>query len=722
MGFVQAQTPDLSLENIFAKGSFSAKGFGPARWRADGVHYTTLEQGSLVQYEALTGARMVLVSPADLTPKNAATPLDIEDYEWSPDHQKLLVFTNSARVWRLNTKGDYWVLDLKNKQLQKLGGKAPASTLMFAKFSPDGTRVAYVRQNNIYVETLKTGQIQQLTRDGSKTIINGTFDWVYEEEFSLRDGFRWSPDGQSIAYWQLDASGVRDFLLINYTDSLYSFVTPIQYPKAGQTNSAAKVGVVSAKGGATKWFPLSNDLRNHYIGRMEWADRSDALIVQHLNRLQNRNEVTLIQTKTGQKQVVYVDEDPKAWVDVVDDVLWLNRGAAFTWLTESKGWRQVLQVSRDGKTVKPVTPSGMDVISVLQIDDQNGWVYFYASPQNATERYLYRMKLDGTGRPERLTPADQMGWHSYTLAPKAGFAFHYYSTFDMPTTIDLVQLPDHKVVRTLQDNAALKAKIAALKLPKAEFFKVKNGDIEMDAWMLKPSHFDANKKYPVLFHVYGEPAGQTVTNSWKGGGGLWHRMLAEQGYLVISVDNRGTPAPKGRDWRKCIYGAVGVLASEDQAAAVREISKWPFVEASRVAVWGWSGGGSMTLNLMFRHPDLYHTGLSVAPVPDQTLYDTIYQERYMGTPQGNAEGYRKGSPITFAEGLKGNLLLMHGTGDDNVHYQGTERLVNRLVELNKPFSMMIYPNRSHGIYEGKNTTLHVYSTLTRFLNEKMPVK
>lgn len=727
---LSAQTADstrLSLERIFNSREFASEPFGPARWLQDGSGYTTLEPSAaphlgrdIVRYAPQSGQREILVAAEKLVPNGESKALDIEDYEWSPNGKLLLVFTNTQRVWRQNTRGDYWVLDLLSNKLHKLGGAAKPSTLMFTKFSPDNRAVAYVRENNVYVEELASGKITQLTHDGSRTIINGTFDWVYEEEFGLRDGIRWSPDSKSIAYWQLDAAGVRDFLMINNTDSLYAFVIPVQYPKVGTTNSACRVGVVSASGGATRWMEVPGDPRNNYIARMDWAASSDEIILQHLNRLQNTLQIMLGNATTGAVRTIFTDKDA-AWVEVVDDLQWLAHGKSFTWLSEREGWRHLYAIARDGKSVRLITPGAFDVESISCIDEKGGWLYYIASPENPTQRYLYRSRLDGSGKAERLTPSDLRGMNRYQVSPDGKWAIHRYSTFDLPTATVLVNLPKHETVRELAGNKKLRAKVRSLAQKNGEFFRVHIGNgVELDGWMIKPPDFDASKRYPVLFHVYGEPAGQTVLDSWSGSLKLWHLMLAQQGYIVMSVDNRGTPAPRGREWRKSIYGQIGILASQDQAAACRVIRTWPFVDSTRIAIWGWSGGGSMTLNMMFRAPELYRTGMSVAPVADQRYYDTIYQERYMGLPSTNPEGFKNGSPITFAHQLQGNLLLVHGTGDDNVHYQNSEALINALVKANKPFTMMAYPNRSHGIFEGAGTTRHLYELLTRYLKEHVP--
>jgi dipeptidyl-peptidase-4 len=717
----RAQAVDQQIDRIFRSGEFALPRFGPARWLADGTAYTTVERAvepakgwDIVRYDGATGARSILIASSRLVPAGATTGISIDDYVWSDDGGKLLVFTNTRKVWRQNTRGDYWVLDLKGGGLKQLGGAAPASSLMFAKFSPDSTRVGYVRANNIYVERIADGRITQLTTDGSETTINGTSDWVYEEELGVRDGFRWSPDSRAIAYWQFDSTGVGIFSLINNTDSLYPVITKIPYPKAGTTNSAVRIGVVSADGGQTKWIKTEGDPRDTYLARLMWIDPA-TVAIQQLNRLQNRNDFLTSDIRTGDVKRVFRDEST-AWVDVVEEVVWIDGGRTFLWMSERDGWQHVYRVPREGGDGQLITKFDADVTDMAGVDEKGGWLYFIASPQHAGQRYLYRSKLDGSGVPERVTPAAQAGTHSYNVAPGGRMAFHTFSRFDLPPTTDVVELPGHTPLRALTDPSAVIAKLEPVVKPPVEFFTVDVGDgVVLDGWMLKPAAFDAAKRYPVISFVYGEPAGQTVNDSWGGSRMLFHRALAEAGYIVLSVDNRGTPAPRGAAWRKVVYGTVGDLSSKEQAAAMRALAaKYPYLDRDRVGVWGWSGGGTNTLNAMFRFPDVYKVGVAVAPVPDQRLYDTIYQERYMGLPQQNVEGYRLGSAINFAEGLQGKLLVVHGSGDDNVHAQGTEKLINRLIELGKPFDSMIYPNRSHSINEGAGTTPHVYKLIARY--------
>ena len=723
----QATDPSLlTLDRIFTTDEFRVESFGPARWLDGGTRYTTIEPSAAVEgardivaYDSASGAREVLVSAATLRRPGSPRPLEIAGYEWAAGGRLVLIYTNTRKVWRLNTRGDYWILDRQSGALWRLGGDAPEASLMFANFSPDGTRVSYVHANDIYVQELASRKIARLTQDGSATRINGNFDWAYEEEFGLHDGTRWSPDSRQIAYWQIDASDVGIFHMIN-NDSLYPRLIPIQYPKVGERISAARVGVVAASGGPTTWMQVPGNPRDHYIARMDWAGSSNAIVFQRLNRLQNTNDVRIGDARTGETRTVLLDRDT-AWLDVVDDLEWLEDGRRFTWVSERDGWRRVYLVPRDGAPPVPVTAPDHDVIDVVRISRADGWVYYRASPENATQSYLYRAPLDGKPRASRVTPDRRPGTHQYDISPDGRWAFVTWSAFGEPPLTELVTIPEHRVVRVLEDNARLRTKLKALKRGRSEFLTLDIGKgTTLDAWRMLPPDGSAGPRHPLLVHVYGEPAGQTVVDRWGGGNYLWHLMLTQRGYVVASADNRGTPAPKGRAWRKIAYRQIGILASEEQAAAVRQMQRWPMVDPERIGVWGWSGGGSMTLNAMFRYPDLYKVGMSVAPVSDQRLYDAIYQERYMGLPDDNPNGYRDGSPITHAHNLRGKLLVVHGTGDDNVHYQSAERLFDVLIAARKPFDMMAYPNRSHSISEGKHTSWHLRDLLTRFLETHLP--
>lgn len=727
----------LSVERIYGGNEFNAKTVS-AQWlpvsAVSPAAFTTLEDaqsgsaGQDIVRREVDGSSSIMVSARELTPPGESQPLSVDEYQWSADLNLVLIYTNSKRVWRDNTRGDYWLLDRTSRQLRKLGGEAPASTMMFAKLSPTNEHVAFVRDRNIYIEDLRDHTIRQLTHSDSAEIINGTTDWVYEEELGLRDAFQWSPDGKAIAYWQLNTEGVPKFPLVNNTDTTYPTVTWFAYPKVGQRNSSCRVGVVDCSSAETRWIEIPGDSRDHYLPRMMFAPGGSQagkldvcqsrLLIQQLNRLQNTNRLILAE---GDSLSPVLTETDEAWVDVHDEIMWFEDGKHFTWLSDRDGWRHLYVVATESGEAKLVTPGTFDVVELLKLDASGEWLYFIASPESATERYLYRVKSDGTEM-TRLTPQETPGTHQYSIAPDGKWAIHTFSSSSRPPLVELVSLPEHKMVHTLEDNSQLATKLAALDHQPTEFFRVDVGDgVMLDGWCILPPELKPGVKYPLLVYVYGEPAGSTVINRWEGSSYLWHLMLAQQGYVVMSFDNRGTKAPRGRAWRKSIYQQIGILPPQDQAAAVRAVIKErPYIDAEKIGVWGWSGGGSSTLHAIFKYPDLYKTAIAVAPVPNQRYYDTIYQERYMSLPELNMEGFRQGSPINFAHQLEGNLLLIHGTGDDNCHYQTTEMLIDELIAHNKQFSMMSYPNRTHSIRERKNTTRHLRQLMTDYLIENLP--
>ncbi len=709
----------LQLADIFNKGTYRSKTYGPVRWMKDNKGYSTLENNKdiggsdIIRYEAKSGTRSVLVAASKLIPTGETKPLAIRNYEWSVDNSKLLVFTNTRKVWRYHTRGDYWVLDMASGSLTQLGIAVGRTTMMFAKFSPDASKVAYVSANNIYTEDIASGEITQITFDGNDAIINGTFDWVYEEELSCRDGFRWSPDGTQIAYWRSNTENIGTFYMINNVDSLYSKPIPLPYPKVGTKNSEVKVGVVSIKGGATNWFEIPGDPTNNYLARMDFIPNSNEVLLQQLNRKQNTNTVWIGNTKTMALNNIFTDKD-EAWLDVHDNIMWLENEKYFTWTSEKDGWLHLYKVSRDGKEFSTITKGNIDVVRINCIDPKGGYVYYIASPENYTQRYLYRSKIDGSTAPERVSPKEQTGQHAYQISADAKYAIHSFQNSKTPNRIALINLQKHSTIRVLENNKEVLNKVNALALNPKEFIKLDIGEVVLDAWMIKPSNFDSEKKYPIIFYVYGEPAGATVQDAWQGGD-LWHHYLAQQGYVVVSIDNRGTRTPRGRNWRKSIYRQIGILAAQDQVLAAQVVFKnYPFIDTAKVGIWGWSGGGQMTMNCLFRYPEIYNAGLAVSFVSDQRLYDNIYQERYMGLLEDNEANYIAGSPISHAKNLEGNLMIMHGTADDNVHYQSFERLANELIKHNKMFDMMSYPMRSHGINERKNTSLHLRETMARY--------
>ncbi|NVK58419.1 MAG: S9 family peptidase, partial [Alteromonadaceae bacterium] len=639
-------TPTLSLERIYTNNEFSAERAPYFRWLDDGSGYTVLESrtthneeddseqsitgSDIVFYQPDGNGRKVLISLEQLTPEGAKEALSIDDYQWSDDGQWALIFTQAQKVWRYRTRGDYWVLNLHSNTLYQLGGDEPAPTsLMFAKFSPDSQKVAYVQNNNIYVETLGNKAVTALTTDGSDTLINGNFDWVYEEEFTITDGFRWSPDSSSIAYWQLDSSGVKFFTMINNTDSLYPTLTKFPYPKAGEQNSAVRVGVVALSDRQTRWADLTGDNRDRYIPRISWAGTSDAVLIQDVNRPQNTNTLRLFDWQNNRLETIYTDHDD-AFLEWYYQAEWQPDGSHFIWHSERDGWRHLYRISRDGSSIVDLTPGDYDVVDMITLNENTNSLYFTAAPEHPEQRFLFRTSLDGSSPPKRVTPAEFAGNNRYKMSKDASYAMHTHSRFNQPASSQIIKTDGHVTVTQLTSNQALKDKLTNEALPKHEFFQVEaRDDVVLDGWIMFPPDMDSTKKYPVIFYVYGEPWGSTVQDSWSGKSYLWNSMMTQKGFIMVSVDNRGTRAPKGRDWRKSIYKKIGSITVRDQVDALDAIAKrWPQIDSSRVGVWGHSGGGSSTLNLLFRHGDKFHVGVSQAPVADIRYYDTIYQERY----------------------------------------------------------------------------------------------
>ena len=693
-------------------------------WSEDGNSYYENSDEGIVKYQMPAFTKTVIVTTQQLTPKDSAHALKVRNFFFSDDGKKILIYTNSKKVWRYDTRGDYWVLNTTDSSLKQIGKTLPSSSLMYAKFSPDGNSVAYVSKHNLYVEDLNSNNIKQLTTDGTDRMINGTFDWVYEEEFDCRDGFRWSPDGKNIAYWKVDATKIPNFLMIDNTDSIYSFVKPVEYPVAGTDPSPCYVYVVNLSTGNSTKMNVPGDPQQHYIPRMEWAANSSQLIIEQFNRKQNEIKIMYCDAATGATNEIYTESDTtwidnkNAWSDerFSNHWEWVKDGKAFLWVSEKDGWRHIFLISRDGKNQTLLTDGDYDIITLKGYDDKSGYVYFMASPDNATQSYLYRVKMDGKSKAERLSPADESGTHDYDLSTNGMYASHEFSNINTPPVEDWVSLPKHSVIKKEEQENSRFA------MPHVDMFKITTDDsITMDGWIVKPTNFDSTKKYPVVFYVYTEPAAQTVTDRYGTGYNfLYNGSLADDGYIYISVDGRGTPAPKGAAWRKSIYRNIGRINIHDQGMAAKKILQWPFIDTSRVAVWGWSGGGSATLNCILQYPEIYKTGISIAAVDNELTYDDIYQERYMGLPQENKEDFIAGSPITYAKNLKGHLLIIHGTGDDNVHYANAEMMINELIKYNKIFQFMPYPNRTHAINEGEGTTRHLRNLYTTFLRQYCP--
>lgn len=708
---VSAQVTELTVEAIFGSDDFAST-LVPVQWSNDPRYVTVLEQNGisadLYRIDARSGERDLLVRGADLIPAGGGNPIAIESYQFSPDGSKLLIFTNSVRVWRQNTKGVFYVWDFRRRELTPVS--ATPGLQQFAKFSPDNRSVGFVRDHNIFVTDIRSGRERQLTFDGDENVINGTTDWVYEEELGLRDAFRFSPDSRRIAFWRLDQTVINPFYLIDNLE-LYPQLLPVRYPKAGQQNSDVRIGVVEISSGETTWIDLGQD-KDIYISRMDFAASSDEIWLTRLNRHQNRLDVMLADVRSGLSRVTVTDTDP-AWVDPTEPY-WIDGGRRFLLASERDGYNQLFLFNRDGSLRNKVTTGEWDVSSVYGIDERNDVVYFGGAGEGPLKNPLFRVGIDGEDL-ARVSTAS--GSHSIAFNSDFSLYVDTYSTAGVPPTATL-HSADGRVIRTISDNMDLMARIQSLNLAIPEFIKVPvaNG-VDLNGYIIRPRDFDISKRYPLLVYVYGGPGSQTVRDSWGGTRYLWHQLLAQEGYLVASVDNRGTGS-RGRDFKKITYRNLGRYEAADQVAAARYFGSQPFVDEDRIGIWGWSYGGYMSLMSMFTGQGVFRAAISVAPVTDWRLYDTIYTERYMRTPQENPAGYEYGAPLNHVEKLEGRLLVVHGTGDDNVHFQNTVQLVQRLEDAGKQFDMRLYPNKTHSI-SGSRTQVNLYTLFTQWLRANL---
>ena len=705
-------------------------------WNEEETGYYSIKENNIMLISTEGEKDQLILSSSEVG------DIKIESFLFSQNKNKILLFTKSVKVWRYNTRGDYWVYDFKTKQGNKIGKSMPDSSLMFAKFSPNEKFVAFVSKEksdknirnsstsvNIYIENLEDNSIKKLTSsNGTEKLINGTFDWVYEEEFGCRDGFIFNESGNKIAFWQIDANQVRDFYMINNTDSIYSYTIPVEYPKVGEDLTPAKIGVINLDNGEIQWMNIPGESHKYYLPRMTWIPGRDELMVQQLNRKQNHSKIFVANSDTGESKLLMEEKDD-AWVDlrsswpyqVQAGWKFINGGKEFLYTTEKDGWSHIYRFNIKKQTEYLVTKGNYDVVKPLAYDEKSDEVYFIASPNQPTERYLYKTSAKGKGNLKRITPEILEGSHNYQISTKAKYAFHSFSNYYTRPMQAVVSLPDHRFINEDQNMINKFDKKKKNDHP-LEFFQITTvDDVTMEGWIVKPKDMDKNKKYPVLFYFYSEPAGQTGVNRYgAGNNGLYDGNLAEDGYVYVTFDGRGTPSPKGRAWRKAIYRQIGRVNVRDMAMGAKAVfDKYTFIDTSRVAVHGWSGGGTATLNCLFQYPEIFHTGIAVAAVANQLTYDNIYQERYMGDPKESYQDYVDGSPIKYAKNLEGNLLYIHGTGDDNVHYQNAEMLANELIKHKKVFYMLSYPNRSHGIRED-GAYPHVRLMFTDFLRKNCP--
>ncbi len=744
-----AEPADLSLESLFNASTFQGGFFRGGRWAESGpvVRYIERTEGGtdLMEYNLETDTRTVLIDGSGLAKPDGDGLIQIEDYAYSADRSKVLLYTDSERVWRLNTKGYYYVYDPEAGTATPVSDRA-AGLQMFAKFDPAGERVAFVRDRDLFVVDLAAGTETRLTDSGSPGgVINGTFDWVYEEEFGLRDGFQWSPDGQHLAFFQLDETDTRDFQMTDFR-TLYPEYTKFRYPKAGEVNAEIRIGVIDMAGGEHAIRFFDTDTWNEggetteYLAMMDWTPLVDGrhwVAMGRMNRDQNVLEL-IYGDPASMGTSIALEETSDTWVDVetgfsdldTGTLTYLDDGEHFVWRSDRTGHSHLFLYRNDGTFVRQLTGGDWDVTTFHGIDAPTdgggaGALYVTATKESPVERHLYRVPFgtegtNGSAEPTRIT--DAAGWHSADLSADRRYYIDTYSNVTTPPVTSLHRT-DGSLVNVLEANEELIATVETLGLAPVEFLTVPGADgTPLNAYLIKPADFDAGAEYPLLIHTYGGPGSQEVRNAWGGTERLWHYLLAEEhGILVAGVDNRGTGG-RGKRFKAQTYKRLGPLEAEDQIAAAQWFGEKDWVDEDRLGIWGWSYGGYLSLlSLLYDDgPEIFRLGAAVAPVTNWRLYDTIYTERYLSTPQKNPEGYDLGSPVTYAANLgdEQELLIVHGDFDDNVHVQNTVIMADALIEEGKQFEMMLYPGRNHGIYGG-TTRLHLFTLLTDFITENL---
>ncbi len=699
----------ISLDDIWTKGTFRGEYLSGMRSMQDGQYYTDIEQDKdsqmIVKYAYKTGKKVsTIVKSDDLILPSVDKPVTIEDYSFSADETKLLISTETERIYRHSTREKNYIYDLKSKKLTPL---SEGEKQRYATFSPTGSKVAFVRNNNIFIKYPDNGKEIQVTNDGEyNKIINGATDWVYEEEFGFDKAFFWSPDGNTIAYYKFDESGVKEFDMQMFK-SLYPEDYRFKYPKAGEDNSRVGIYLFNLKDEKTIKANLGDDFE--YIPRIKWTKDPNLLSVIKMNRHQNKLELVLIHASNGKSETI-LNETSDTYIDITDNLTFLDDRSSFIWTSESDGFNHIYLYNMQGQKIRQITKGSWDVTKFYGINEKEGLLYYQSSEDSPINRNVYSIKLDGSSK-KRLNITN--GWNDAEFSKS--FKYYVLHSSDANTT-ETITLHNSggKTIRTLIDNSGLKATLSEFNMPRKEFFTFQTSEgIKLNGWMIKPFDFDETKSYPVLMYVYGGPGIQTVTNNWASGNYIWHAMLAQKGYIIASVDNRGTGA-RGRDFKNCTYKQLGHLELIDQIEAAKYLGSLPYVDRQRIGIWGWSYGGYMSSLCISKGSDVFKLAIAVAPVTNWRFYDTIYTERYLQTPAENTKGYDDNSPINFVNRIKGKFLLVHGIADDNVHFQNSVEMINAMIKNNVQFDLSIYPNRNHSIYGG-NARLHLYTKMTNFI-------
>ncbi|MBD3615235.1 MAG: DPP IV N-terminal domain-containing protein [Gracilimonas sp.] len=691
-------------------GTFSPNNVQNVRWMNDGGYYSATNENKIIRFNIVDGTERTLFDGADFEGSDGERPFNIQGYQFSADESKLLIKTDIERIWRRSTRENYYVYDIGADELSKLTQSEEKQ--QYAELSPQGDRAAFVRDNNLFWVDLETGVETQITDDGEfNKIINGAADWVYEEEFGFAKAWFWSPDGNRIGFYKFNEERVQEFFMTEW-DGLYPEAVKFKYPKAGEDNSIVSIHVYHLDSGETVTMDIGDET-DQYIPRINWTNDNNLLAIRRMNRLQNKLDLLFANAETGSSEVILTEESD-TWIDIHDNLHFLSNGKQFITTSDKDGYNHVYLYNMEGEELQQVTNGEWDVTSLLGHDERNYRLYYVGTEESSLERHLYSVRVDGK-RKEKLT--EGAGWHSINMSRDFKYYIDNWADYNKPPVVSLHR-QDGREVRTIEANTELAGKMEEYSLIQKEFLTLDINGAQLNAYMMKPVDFDSTRQYPLLMYVYGGPGSQTVTRRFESGvRPMWHQYLANQGYIVVSVDNRGTGG-RGRDFKKQTYKKLGQLETADQIEAAKYFSQLSFVDANRIGIWGWSYGGYMSSLALAEGADVFSTAIAVAPVTHWKYYDTIYTERFMQTPQLNPEGYKEGSPLTKAEQIEGNYLLVHGTGDDNVHYQNAVEMVDALIAGDVHFDLMIYPNRNHGIYGG-NTSRHLYRMMNEFILENL---
>ena len=701
---VNTGTKEITLEEIWGNA------FGTDRMNAlnsmKGDYYTLLnrdDKGRSVidkySYKTLEKVESV-VSPSDVRKLT-----DFQSYAFNDNETKLILGKDLKRVYRRSRKGSYYTYDIASKRVSIIG-----KNIQEPSFSPDNSKVAYAQNNNLYILDLKTNQIIQVTNDGkTNSIINGTTDWVYEEEFGFVKAYEWSNDGNFIAFLRFDESNVREFSMNVTGNELYPSQHVFKYPKAGEDNAKVSLHMYDVKNKTTKKISLGN---YEYIPRIQWSNEPNVLVATTLNRHQNDLKLHKVFALRSSSRLLLNEKDD-AYVDINDNLTFLNDNS-FIWTSEKDGYNHIYHYDFNGKLINQITKGDWEVTRYYGYNPDKKTIYYQSVENGSINRGVYSINLDGKNK--KLL-SNEVGNNTASFSDNLNYFINTHSTSEVPPIYSLYSA-EGEMLKVIKDNAQLKEKLADYKMTPKEFSTIKINGEDLNMWMIKPADFDENKEYPLLMFQYSGPGSQQVANRWNGTNDYWHQMLAQQGIIVACIDPRGTGL-KGRDFKKVTQKELGKYEVEDQIAAAKKLAQRSYIDKENIGIWGWSYGGFMSTNCLLKGNDIFSTAIAVAPVTSWRFYDTVYTERYMQTPQENPSGYDENSPINYADKLEGNYLLVHGSGDDNVHQQNTMRMINALVEADKQFDLFIYPDRAHGIRKGNNTRLNLYKKMTSFIHESL---